>query len=180
MKRVMIIGGAGAGKSTLARRLGSSTGLPVVHIDPMYWQPGWIQRDVEETRRLVRAAARSDSWNFDGNNASTFQDRLERADTLIFLDMSTLCRLWRVLRRIVLGYGNVRSDQQTDCPERFDFAFIRWVAAYSRNGRHKALALLRTAPAHIDVYHFRRPAEVDRYLREVQEVRQSRRPLRIA
>jgi adenylate kinase family enzyme len=88
MKRVMIIGGAGAGKSTLAQRLGEITGLPVVHIDPMYWKPRWVQRDIEEAQHRVRQAASAEEWIFDGNNSSTFRERLTRADTLIFLGSS--------------------------------------------------------------------------------------------
>ena len=164
MQRVMIIGGAGAGKSSLAQRLGDLTGLPVVHIDSMYWKPGWIQRDIEEVRNMVRAAAAEESWIFDGNNSSTFEVRLSRADTVIFLDVSTICRLLRVLRRMILGYGKVRSDVQVGCPDRLDLAFLRSVVTYSASGRHKALSLLTAAPRHVDVYRFRRPSEVEEYV----------------
>lgn len=60
-RRIMIIGGSGSGKSTLARTIGGLTGLPVIHIDPMYWAPGWVQRSPEETRALSLAAA--PSWS---------------------------------------------------------------------------------------------------------------------
>jgi len=43
MERVMIIGCAGAGKSTLARKLGAITGLPVIHLDREHWRPGWVE-----------------------------------------------------------------------------------------------------------------------------------------
>lgn len=172
MRRVMIIGGAGAGKSTLAQRLGDLTGLPVVHIDPMYWKPEWIERDIEEARQMVRIAAGEESWIFDGNNSSTFNDRLARADTVIFLDISTIRRLFRVLRRTIRGYGQVRPDTQSGCPERFDYAFLRWVVTYSRNGRHRALSLLRSAPEHIEVYHLHSPSEVKRYLARLQNQEQ--------
>lgn len=164
MRRVMIIGGAGAGKSTLAIRLGEITGLPVVHIDPMYWKPGWVQRDTAETHSMIRAAVREPAWIFDGNSSATFGDRLARADTLIFLDFSTGRRLWRVLGRTLASYGKVRPDMQEDCPERFDFGFLRWVAGYSRDGRRKALALLRSVPPHMKVHHFRSPSDVRKYL----------------
>lgn len=164
MKRVMIIGGAGAGKSTLATQLGDITGLPVVHIDPMYWKPGWIQRDIEDTRKMVRRAAEADEWIFDGNNSSTFHERLSKADTLIFLDLSTVRRLLRVIRRTIVSYGKVRPDMQTDCPERFDWGFLKWVAGYARHGRYKAVALVASAPEHVWVLQFRKPAEVEEFL----------------
>jgi len=164
MQRVMIIGGAGAGKSTLAIQLGEITGLPVVHIDPMYWKPGWVQRDMTETRSMLRAAVQERAWIFDGNSSSTFGERLERADTLIFLDISTTRRLWRVLRRTLVSYGKARPDVQEGCPERFDLGFLQWVTGYSRNGRHKALALLKRASPHLKIHHFRSPSDVRQYL----------------
>ena len=168
MQRVMIIGGAGAGKSTLAIQLGEITGLPVVHIDPMYWKPGWVQRDVAETYLMVRAAVREQAWIFDGNSSATFRDRLDRADTLIFLDISTARRLWRVLRRTLSSYGKVRSDMQEGCPERFDLGFLQWVAGYSNDGRRKALALLKSVPPHVRVHHFRSPSDVRNYLKALR------------
>jgi len=164
MKRVMIIGGSGAGKSTLAVRLGQLIGVPVVHIDPMYWKPGWVQRDMAETHAMVQAAVQQDAWIFDGDSSATFGERLRRADTLIFLDISILRRLWRVLRRTLVSYGRVRPDMQTGCPERFDRGFLRWVAGYSGNGRRQALALLKSAPARVAVYRLRGPADVRQFL----------------
>ena len=67
MQRIMIIGGPGSGKSTLARSLGQKLGLPVVHLDPMFWAPGWVQRDSTQTQVLIAAAAARDAWIFAGN-----------------------------------------------------------------------------------------------------------------
>ncbi|MDL2203738.1 hypothetical protein QQF51_13830 [Brucella intermedia] len=61
MKRIMIIGGAGSGKSSLARALGDITGLPVVHIDTLYWQPGWVMQPRDEIGRLTIEAADRDA-----------------------------------------------------------------------------------------------------------------------
>jgi adenylate kinase family enzyme len=101
MKRVMIVGGPGSGKSTLARLLGERTGLPVVHIDHIHWQAGWIERDKEDKDRLTREVHARDAWIFEGGHSRTYDDRMARADTLIWLDMPVWLRLWRVLRRTV-------------------------------------------------------------------------------
>jgi len=173
MKRVMIIGGAGSGKSTLAIKLGELTGLPVIHIDPMYWKPGWILRDADETREMVLEATARGSWIFEGNNTSTFPERIARADTLIFLDISTALRLWRVLYRTAKSYGHSRPDMQTDCPERVNLAywhFLKWVVGYSKRkqgGRVAAMDLLRGAPATIEAVHLRSRRQVAAYLNEI-------------
>jgi len=130
----------------------------------MYWKPGWIQRDLEETHQMVRQAVKAEEWIFDGNSSSTFHERLSRADTLIFLDASTLRRLARVVRRTVVGYGRVRPDMQVDCPERFDWGFLKWVVGYATNGRDRALALITSAPEHVRVFQLRNPADVERFL----------------
>ena len=167
MKRVMIIGGSGSGKSTLAVRLGEITGLPVIHIDPMYWKPGWVQRDAAETRALVLEAAVREAWVFEGNNSSSFPKRLARADTLIFLDLSTPLRTWRVLKRSLKFYGQTRPDLAEGCPERFDWAFTKWVIGYRKRGRPAALALVKAAPDHIETIQLKTPRQVKAYLASV-------------
>ena len=66
-KRILILGCGGAGKSTLARRLGAATGLPVVHLDGLYWQPGWVAMERAAWRRTVENEIAKDAWIIDGN-----------------------------------------------------------------------------------------------------------------
>lgn len=166
MKRVMIIGGAGSGKSTLARQLGDLTGLPVIHIDKMYWLPNWVEREREEVHRLAREAAQGDSWIFEGNNSATIWDRVNRADTLIFLDFATSRRLWRVLWRITRSYGQVRPDMQEDCPEQFDWEFLKFVVAYGKDGRLRTQDFLKKLPDTMNVFHLKTTTEVRNFLRQ--------------
>lgn len=163
----MIIGGAGSGKSTVARMLGDKTGLPVINMDKLYWQSGWRLRNRDETRRLVLATIEADQWIFEGNFSELFQARLARADTLIFLDLPTWMRLARVVRRTIRDYGRVRPDMQEGCPERFDWDFLKWVADYDRRGRAKALQLLADAPAEKRMLHLKSRRQVNAFLRSV-------------
>ncbi len=52
MQRIAILGCSGGGKSTLARALGEALDLPVVHLDQLYWLPGWVERDKAGFRAL--------------------------------------------------------------------------------------------------------------------------------
>jgi len=131
MNRVMIYGGSGSGKSTLARDIGKITGLPVVHIDPMYFRAGWVQRPKPETTELVLAAMTREEWVFDGNHHGTFPDRIARADTIVFMDFPTWLRVTRVIWRTIRYRGKNRPDMAAGCPERFDMEFIfKWVGGY--------------------------------------------------
>ena len=55
MPPIMIIGGPGPGKSTRARSLGQKPGLPVVHLDPLFWEPGWGQREPAQIQAQIQA-----------------------------------------------------------------------------------------------------------------------------
>lgn len=142
MKRIMIFGASGTGKSTLARALAAKLDLPVVHIDPMYYRAGWVQRAPEETRELVRLAADNARWVFDGNNSKTMDYRAERADLIVYLEAPRWLRLFRVLRRSFKHYGHVRPDMADGCPERFEWNFLKWVWNYKRDHGPKTAAFL--------------------------------------
>ncbi|MFD1197605.1 DNA topology modulation protein FlaR [Brucella gallinifaecis] len=168
LKRVMIFGGAGSGKSTLARTLGKITGLPVIHIDTIYWLPDWTMRPRDEIGQLTEQIADSDEWIFEGNHSETMAYRAARAEMLIFLDISTPRRLWRILRRTFRYYGKSRPDMAEGCTERLDWEFLKFAANYRKNGRIRALAFMEKAPAHLEKHHLRNPAEVKRFLAKIQ------------
>ncbi len=108
----------------------------------------------------------------DGNYSRTWQMRLERTDTVIFLDISTPVRLWRVLSRIAKGYGRDREDLGPGCPEKLDLDFVfNWVARYSRRARPKAMELMSDGgPAgHLRRVHLATPAAVTGFLHELPE-----------
>jgi adenylate kinase family enzyme len=119
VRRIMIVGQPGSGKSTLARDLGGRTGLPVMHIDHIHWQPGWIERPREEKTRMCHAVEAGEAWIFEGGHSTTWENRLARAEMLIWLDVPVWPRLWRVLKRTVVWQGRNRPDLPEGCPEGF-------------------------------------------------------------
>ena len=135
MKRVLVIGPGGAGKSTFARRLAERTGLPLIHLDRLYWRRGWQPTPEEEWRAKVQEIARGETWIMDGNYGGTLDLRLEACDTIVFLDVSRIVCLWRVLRRQLWHLGRVRPELAPGCPERIRWEFLTWIWTYpSRRG----------------------------------------------
>ena len=135
MKRVIVIGSGGAGKSTLARALGEQLGLPVVHLDAQFWQAGWVELDKTDWLEWQRNALLEPCWIMDGNYGGTMDLRLEAADTVIFLDLPPALCVARALWRAVRYWGRTRPDMAADCPERLDLNFLRWIWNYPRNNR---------------------------------------------
>jgi adenylate kinase family enzyme len=140
MKRVLILGCGGSGKTTLARTLGERLGLPVVHLDRHYWRPGWTEPSKEAWRAQVDALTAQPEWIMDGNYGGTVSARLAAADTAIVLDFPTRICLWRVVRRLIASYGRVRPDLPEGCPDRFNLEFLRYVARFRRESRPRLMA----------------------------------------
>jgi adenylate kinase family enzyme len=145
MERIIIIGCGGAGKSTLARKLGEVLDLPVVHLDKLFWKPNWVEKSNEEFDALLAQELAKDQWIMDGNFNRTMPERIKRCDTIIYLDFSRFTCLMGVLKRIITTYGKVRPDMGEGCPERIDLEFLKWVWNFNKNKRESYYKMLNEA-----------------------------------
>ena len=140
----MIIGCGGAGKSTLARALGEKTGLPVVHLDQIWWEPGnWQHLEREEFDGRLAEELEKEAWILDGNFNRTIEPRLERCDTVIYLDMSRLVCLKNWLGRVVKNWGRARADMAEGCAEWFDPEMAKWIWNFNKTNRPRYYGLLK-------------------------------------
>jgi adenylate kinase family enzyme len=131
VRRVVILGGSGAGKSTLARKLGAALRVPVIHMDALFWNPGWQECETEEFRRRTIAAHAGDAWVSDGNySTKTWDIRIPRSDAIIWFLPPRMQRVRRVLTRWLSNLGTVREDIGPGCPEKIDWPFIQFTWKY--------------------------------------------------
>jgi adenylate kinase family enzyme len=135
MNRVLIIGPCGSGKSTLARELAPRMGLPLIHMDQLGWQAGWVETEKAELNARLAETVAQDAWLIEGNYGSTLAPRLERADTVIYLDFPIRLCLWRLIRRVTSLRGQSRPDMPEGCPERIDLAFFWYVLNWNSGPR---------------------------------------------
>ena len=157
-RRICIVGHSGAGKSTLARQLGPLLGLPVTHLDALFWQPGWTEPDRDDFARRVADVVASDRWIIDGGYGKTLAPRLARAEAVVWLDYPVPLLAWRVFRRWRTWRGRTRPDMGAGCPEKIDFEFAHWVLFAARSNRRMLGRLLATQ---MNVYCARRPRELE-------------------
>lgn len=138
--KIMVIGYCGSGKSTLARSLGKKYHLPVLHLDHVFWLPGWQSRPREEMQRIVaRFLDSNTSWVIDGNYFKTeYTRRLTEADQVIFLNFNRFSCLARVWKRYRKYRGRTRADMGRGCTEKLDWEFVRWVFFDGRTRKNKA------------------------------------------
>ena len=140
MQRVLVIGISGAGKSTFSRALANTTGLPLIHLDKEFWQPGCVQTPRPEWRAKVGELAARERWIMDGNYDSSLDLRLPRADTVLWFDYPMLRCLRRAMWRAVTTYGRVRPDMAEGCPERIDLEFLRYIWTFNAKQRPRVVA----------------------------------------
>lgn len=164
MRKVLVIGSSGAGKSVFAARLAKRTGLPLIHLDALYWKPGWIQTPKDEWLRTVDGLLARDAWVMDGNYAGTLDRRLSVCDTAIFLDLPRTVCLWRAIKRRIIHHRRSRPDMAPGNDERLTWEFVRWIWEYPRTRRPGVLARLAALRADQRVVILRSDAEAERFL----------------
>ena len=169
MRRVIIVGCAGTGKSTLAKRLGQQLGIPVVHLDRLNWEPGWKEVGTEEFRaRLARAIA-GDTWITDGNYAiHSFDLRMPRADLVIWVDQPALRCFWRVFKRALKSYVSEHEDLAKHCKERLDHRFmgrLRFIANFNRINRPRIEQMRMLHGPDVPLLILRGDSEINEFLK---------------
>jgi adenylate kinase family enzyme len=174
VKRVSVIGGSSTGKTTVSRELASLLGVPHIELDALHHDAGWQEApaDVLQARVDAALAAAPDGWVVDGNyhgKLGTYV--LERADTVVFLDLPLRTALrrvtWRTLRRSI-----TREELWNGNRESFRIAFSRdsivwWVIR--NHGSHRQKWPERVAPlTHLQVIRLRSAGQVRDWLQSIQ------------
>ena len=167
MKRVMIIGCGGAGKSTLARKLGEKTGLPVVHLDQIWWAPGsWQHMERVAFDDILREEMDKPRWILDGNYNRTMELRLEKCDTVIYLDMPRLVCLKNWIGRVIQNWGHARADMAEGCAEWFDPEMAGWIWNFNKTNRGRYYDLLRNLEGK-QVYILKSRRQINEFLKKL-------------
>ena len=154
MKRVLVIGGNGSGKSTFSKKLGEKTGLPVVHLDKIFWRGNWEY-----------ISRKKDEWIIDGNFERTLEERMKHCDTVFYFDFSTVQCLFGVSERVIKNFGRTREDMGGNCPEKFDPEFYKAILRFNKKNRPKTKALLEKYKP--DIIVFRNRKQADKYLKSL-------------
>jgi len=127
--KIAIMGYSGSGKSTLARKLGEMYGEEVLHLDAVYWMPGWKTRPEEDRMRVLGDFLDAHSgWVIDGNYKGMYRERrLMEADVIILMLFNRFSCYHRVRRRLKMYKGSSRPDMAEGCNEKIDLEFTKWI-----------------------------------------------------
>lgn len=164
MRRILIVGNSGGGKSTLARGLGARLRLPVIHLDALFWKPGWVESDKTEFRAVVARALTGKAWICDGNFSSNWDLTMPLADTVIWIDQPRLLCLARAIWRALTQFGRARADLAPGCPEKLDLKFYLYILGYDARSKPRLLKALAEHGAHARLVHLRSDRDIARFL----------------
>jgi adenylate kinase family enzyme len=168
IRRIMVYGVTGSGKTTLARRIGERTGVPWHAVDDLTWQPDWVPVPKDEQRRLIEELCAGDSWVLDHGYGAWLDVVLRRVQLIVALDYSRPLSLGRLVRRSVINVvtrrptcnGNLETWRALLARD----SILRWHFK-SFSGKRNRIRGWATDPDGPSMIVFRRPADAERWLR---------------
>ncbi len=167
MKKIIVIGCPGSGKSTFAKVLHEKTGLPLFHLDMMYWNADKTKVEKTVFRQRLSDAIEQSEWIIDGNYGSTMELRLQACDTVFFLDYPVEVCLDGVKER----RGKVRTDMPwIEAEDEEDAEFMEFIQSYNEESRPVVLELLKKYEDK-NIYIFRNRSEADEFLKNTDIIR---------
>ena len=163
MNKVIIIGCPGSGKSTFSKAIHEKTGLPLYHLDMLYWNSDRTTVNKELFRERLQKVIECDSWIIDGNYGSTIEMRMKECDTVFFLDYPVEICIDGVRER----KGKVRTDMPWVETED-DEEFLLFIRNYNAESRPKVIDLLQKY-SEKDIHIFKSRTEADEYLKTLRK-----------
>lgn len=161
MKKIMIIGCPGSGKSTFSKALQKKTGLPLFHLDMLFWNPDktHVSREVFDER--LADILSQDQWIIDGNYGRTLEMRLKACNTVFLLDFPVDICLNGVNARV----GKLRDDMPW-IEQELDEEFKQWIIDFPQKELPHVYSLLKKY-SDKDIFVFNSRDDVDRFLEEI-------------
>lgn len=170
--KILVMGQSGSGKSTLAGNLGKIYRIPVLHLDHIFWLPGWQSRSREEMQKIVAQFMDSHtSWIIDGNYThAEYERRLAEADQIIYLSFNRFSCLYRVWKRYRQYKGRTRADMGDGCTEKLDREFMWWVLYEGRDKKHREAYRSLCVKYKEKLTTIRNQKQLDRYIRRNRNI----------
>jgi adenylate kinase family enzyme len=180
MEKIVIIGSAGTGKSTFARKLSSILNIKVIHLDRIFWKRGWREKPMDTRIDILQRLVQEKEWIIEGSYLSSSEPRLNAADTIIFLDNAPLVCLQRIIKRHFKYHEHSRRDVPEGSKDKLTLLLISKVLVFPFRGRRTLKQKLRKFPPEKVIW-LRSSKEVEDFLVKIKphadEKRQSSKTL---
>lgn len=176
--RIVVIGCAGNGKSTLSNIISRRLGMPHISCDrDIFWLPGWKLRPRAEIIERMTAFVDQDRWIIDGNSPGTLPVRLPRTDAVVWLRFPRWVSLWSVLKRWLRYRGQVRPEMAEGCPEKIDAKFLSYIWHFEAQESPEIQMHLEAAREDMPVIILRSYTDTDRFVAHLHSITAGRTEL---
>jgi adenylate kinase family enzyme len=167
--KIVVVGYSASGKSTFSKALSAFYGIPVLHIDTIYFGPNMYIHDKQQTESQIHSFMAQPSWIIDGTYRYLATERYDLSDQMFLFDFNRFKCLMGVLKRYTKYRGNQRDTMAKGNPEKLDWGFIKWILWDGRTKASKQLfnAFQTTYQNKIVVFKNRR--QVTAYLNQLKQ-----------
>jgi len=173
-RRILVVGTAGSGKTTLAHEIAQRLDIAHYELDALHWGPNWTSTPIEEMRIQIDSVIQGDAWVIDGNYSKTQALTMARADTLIWLDYALPITVWQLLKRTLrrairqeeLWSGNRESLYKAFFTQ--DSILLYALSSYQRRRQQYSAILVDPANAHLRFIRLKSPREMQKWLDSIR------------
>lgn len=167
MKKVIVLGNSGSGKSTFTTLLADKLHIDFLHLDPLVYKYSWDNPEFEEMEKKVEELIYKDSWIIDGNFLNNALNRFKECDTIVFLDLNRFVCMNSVIKRHKKYKGKHRDSRSDDCDEKLTLSYLKWVVRdFYKTSRKIILKYIKDHPEK-KVVILKNRRQVNNYLKEV-------------
>jgi adenylate kinase family enzyme len=168
MKRVVVVGSPGSGKSTFSKMLREKTGIPIIHLDYHHLQSSHnYPVDTKAWNLKVSELIKPDEWIVDGNYGATYPERFAAADTIVFFDIPRRVCLYRILKRYIYYQNRKRDEMPEDWVERLDSEFLKYVWRFNKQSKPKIVDQIKNNK-NDNVMIFKKSKQAEDYINKLE------------
>ena len=153
-KKIIVLGCPGSGKSTFSKRLHFATGLPLIHLDNIWWKSDRTHITREDFDKKLDSIFREDAWILDGDYSRTYEVRFKACDTVVCLDFCS--------EECIKGITDRVGKDRSDIPfveQELDPTLVKLVRCYAEENRPVVYSLIEKYPAKYKfIFHSREEA----------------------